>query len=114
MRNNKYNYMYLFVMFDLPTTSKKERKEASTFRKMLLSSGFLMFQYSIYIRLVRTNEQSKFFIKNTKKACPDGGSVCFLSVTAMQFSKIITVINKVSDESFTSSIKESFSQLSLF
>lgn len=40
MRLNAYRIMWLFVFFDLPTSTKKERKKASKFRKNLLDDGF--------------------------------------------------------------------------
>ena len=43
-RLNAYRIMWLFVLFDLPTNSKKERKSASGFRKNLLKNGFTMMQ----------------------------------------------------------------------
>ena len=34
-RLNAYRVMWLFVFFDLPVTTKKQRKEATRFRKSL-------------------------------------------------------------------------------
>lgn len=47
---NGYRIMWLFVFFDLPTETKKDRKNASGFRNQLLKDGFSMMQYSVYIR----------------------------------------------------------------
>ena len=41
-RLNAYRIMWLFVFFDLPVTTKRERKIASGFRKDLLKDGFVM------------------------------------------------------------------------
>ena len=49
-RINAYHVMWLFVMFDLPVTTKKERKEAAVFRRNLEKDGFLMHQFSVYFR----------------------------------------------------------------
>ena len=35
VRLNAYHIMWLFVFFDLPTNTKKERKDAAQFRKAL-------------------------------------------------------------------------------
>lgn len=48
---NRYKYMWIYVMFDLPTNTKQQRKNASLFRKMLIKDGFSMLQYSVYIRI---------------------------------------------------------------
>ena len=39
-RLNAYHIMWLFVFFDLPTNTKKERKDAALFRKGLEKDGF--------------------------------------------------------------------------
>jgi CRISPR-associated protein Cas2 len=43
--------MWVLVLFDLPTETRKDRKAATRFRKNLLDDGFNMFQFSI--RLMR-------------------------------------------------------------
>ena len=46
-RINAYHIMWLFVFFDLPVTTKKERKDATQFRKSLEKDGFSMMQFSM-------------------------------------------------------------------
>ena len=43
VRLNAYHIMWLIAMFDLPTMTKKERKDAALFRKNLEQDGFVMF-----------------------------------------------------------------------
>ena len=50
VRLNAYRIMWLFVFFDLPTTTKTERRHAAQFRKALEKDGFSMMQYSVYVR----------------------------------------------------------------
>lgn len=42
--------MWILVLYDLPTQTQKQRKSAAKFRKRIMSDGFNMFQFSIYIR----------------------------------------------------------------
>ena len=49
-RLNAYQIMWIFVFFDLPVTTKTERRKATRFRKDLLQDGFSMMQYSVYTR----------------------------------------------------------------
>src|SRR5690606_10848323 len=49
-RLTQYRSMWVLVLFDLPTETRKERKAAGMFRKKLLDDGFQMFQFSIYLR----------------------------------------------------------------
>lgn len=43
--------MRVLVLFDLPTGTKAERKQASQFRNFLVGDGFDMLQFSVYSRL---------------------------------------------------------------
>ena len=43
-RFSEYRIMWVLVLFDLPTDTKKDRKEYALFRKKLLMDGFTMFQ----------------------------------------------------------------------
>lgn len=55
-RLNAYHIMWMFVFFDLPVTTKKERKAAALFRKNLEKDGFSMMQFSVYIRHCASRE----------------------------------------------------------
>lgn len=48
--------MRLLLFFDLPTTTKAERKVYANFRKYLISNGYMMTQFyvDIYICLFQT------------------------------------------------------------
>ena len=57
---NAYKIMWLFVVFDLPVKTKKDRKNANQFRKNLLKDGFTMMQVSVYKDIVPVKNQWKF------------------------------------------------------
>ena len=59
IRLNAYRIMWLFVMFDLPTNTKVERRNATLFRKALEKDGFTMMQYSVYIRHCASKESMR-------------------------------------------------------
>ena len=46
-RFSEYRVMWLMVLFDLPTETKKDIREYNKFRKSLIQDGFTMFQFSI-------------------------------------------------------------------
>ena len=48
-RISAYRVMWLLVLFDLPTETKKDIRAYGVFRKNLLKDGFSMFQFSIYV-----------------------------------------------------------------
>lgn len=37
------------VFFDLPVQTKRQRREATRFRNFLLTDGYHMIQYSVYV-----------------------------------------------------------------
>ena len=53
----RYRIMRLMVMFDLPTDTSQQRKQYRQFRKKLLNEGFIMIQYSVYVRVCTTEKQ---------------------------------------------------------
>ena len=42
-RLNEYRVMWILVLYDLPTETKKDRKIAAKFRKNIMADGFTMF-----------------------------------------------------------------------
>lgn len=88
-RLNAYRIMWLFVFFDLPVETKKERKAATDFRKNLLKDGFAMLQFSVYTRHCASDESAQVHLKRVKKWIPDKGQVSILKVTDKQYSDII-------------------------
>lgn len=84
-RLNAYRIMWLFVMFDLPTITKRDRKNADTFRKRILSDGFQMFQFSLYIRHCSSRENAEVHINRVKSILPPRGHVGIINITDKQF-----------------------------
>ncbi len=80
--------MWVMVLFDLPTETKKERRDAGNFRKTLLENGFMMFQFSIYIRFCQSMENADVHTKRVKSILPDKGKVGIFSITDKQFGKM--------------------------
>ena len=89
IRLNSYHIMWLFVFFDLPVVTKKERKVAAQFRKNLQKDGFVMLQYSVYIRHCASYESQGVHVNLLKSFIPETGMVSILSVTDKQYGDII-------------------------
>ncbi|MCK9256007.1 MAG: CRISPR-associated endonuclease Cas2 [Bacteroidales bacterium] len=94
LRLNAYHIMWLFVYFDLPTNTKKERKAASLFRKNLLKDGFTMMQFSVYVRHCASKESSDVHIKRVSSFVPDYGMVSILQITDKQYGNMINFWGK--------------------
>jgi CRISPR-associated protein Cas2 len=80
--------MWVLVLFDLPTESKKDRKQAGLFRKHLIEDGFSMFQFSIYLRNCPSRENAQVHIKRVKMFLPPKGHVGIITITDKQFGMI--------------------------
>jgi len=98
IRLNAYHIMWLFVFFDLPTNTKKERKAASGFRKSLLKDGFSMMQFSVYIRHCASKESADVHIKRVNSFIPEHGQVSILCITDKQYGNIVNFWGKKAKE----------------
>lgn len=85
---NGYRIMWLFVFFDLPTETKKDRKNASKFRNALLKDGFSMMQFSVYIRHCASSESADVHERRVNNLLPQLGKVSILRITDKQFGNI--------------------------
>ena len=84
-RLSEYRIMWVFVFFDLPRSTPKERTAATSFRQELLKDGFTMFQYSIYMRHCASMEQAQTHVRRVKAMLPDEGAVVIMTLTDKQF-----------------------------
>ncbi len=84
-RFNAYRIMWVFVYYDLPTDTKKDRRNAALFRKNLLKDGYTMMQYSIYTRHCASRENADVHIKRVKRFLPPRGEVIIFTLTDKQF-----------------------------
>jgi CRISPR-associated protein Cas2 len=80
-------------MFDLPVATKKQRRVASQFRKMLLDIGFSMVQLSVYTIYSPTIAGTRQVYSQVKGIIPPQGSVRLLKVTEKQYSAMINYYN---------------------
>ena len=84
-RLNQYRIVWVFVYFDLPTETKKDRRNYALFRKGLLKGGFTMLQYSIYIRHCPSYENADVHKKRVRASLPPDGEVIVFDITDKQF-----------------------------
>ena len=90
-RFSAYRVMWLFVMFDLPTETKKDKKNYSGFRKALLDDGFKMYQFSVYLRHCGTAENADVHELRVRKAIPENGKVSIVRITDKQYGNIVNI-----------------------
>ena len=68
-RFSQYRVMWVMVFYDLPTETKKQRKDAAKFRKDIMGDGFIMFQFSIYLRHCTSKENAMLTLGESKRCC---------------------------------------------
>lgn len=90
--------MRVLVFFDLPVITGEQRRAYIKFRKLLLKSGFLMLQESVYCKLALNGTAVQSIVDNIHKNSPPEGLVQLLTVTEKQYSKMDLIIGKVKSE----------------
>jgi len=108
-RFSEYRIMWILVFFDLPTETKKERKVYTDFRKCLMSDGFTMFQFSIYVRHCASRENAEVHVKRVKNILPEKGQIGILCITDKQFGDIELFYGKKEEK-----VTTPYQQLELF
>ena len=87
-----YDFMRLIVMFDLPVKTKKERRKYTKFRKFLLSKGYLMLQYSVYVKIAANRDSLDKHIKIVRRNVPDEGQIRILMLTEKQYARMEVIL----------------------
>lgn len=80
-----WSMMWIICMFDIPVRTTIETRKANKFRNILLDNGFLMKQFSVYIKPVNSLDVARNCVKQLKKFIPDNGSISFLYITDKQY-----------------------------
>lgn len=83
-----YTQMWSFVLFDLPTETKTERKQYREFRNSLLNLGFLQLQYSVYIKECGSKEITKKIEQQVQNCLPKHGKIYIFSITDKQYTQM--------------------------
>lgn len=86
--------MRVLVFFDLPVTSKKDRKEYAKFRKHLINDGYDMLQFSVYSRITQNHDDAKKHIERLSKNLPPKGSVRVMQVTEKQYNSMLIMVGE--------------------
>lgn len=105
-----FRIMWLMVMFDLPTQSKKDRKLYRWFTRYIDAQGYVRLQYSVYAKVFNSLESANhgkkrlrnFLERNIKR-----GNVRMILFTDAQFARMEIVIGE-------QSLQEEVTQKSLF
>jgi CRISPR-associated protein Cas2 len=87
--------MWMMVIFDLPVGTKAERRAATRFRQFLLDQGFMMAQFSVYMRFCGGKDQAEAYTRRIERSLPRTGLVQILGFTDKQYENIISFDGRV-------------------
>ena len=82
----EYKIMRMLCMFDLPVELPEEKKSYREFRKNLIKEGFVMIQYSVYMRTCPSREYAIRLESRIRKFAPKQGNVRLISITEKQYN----------------------------
>lgn len=91
-----YKIMRMLCMFDLPVETEEERRAYRIFRKNLMQEGFVMMQYSVYVRVCPNREYANRLENRIKKFIPREGNVRLLCVTEKRYSDMKLLVGSPS------------------
>jgi CRISPR-associated protein Cas2 len=77
-------YMRALLIFDLPTLNAYERKEYRKFRKFLIRQGYIMIQFSVYVKAFNGQIKTSEEVKKFADVIPKDGNIRIIKVTEHQ------------------------------
>ncbi|KRM01612.1 CRISPR-associated protein cas2 [Limosilactobacillus gastricus DSM 16045] len=92
-------------MFDLPVETSQQRRAYRVFRKKLIQEGFLMIQYSVYVRVCVNRKAAQFMEKRISNFLPENGLVQTLMLTEKQYNDMHFLLGEEKDEVRNSSAR---------
>lgn len=90
--------MRLLIMFDLPTETAQDRKNYRIFRKELINEGFVIIQFSVYVRVCVNRKMAIFLENRVRNFLPEEGLVQSLMLTEKQYNDMHFLIGEAVDD----------------
>lgn len=75
-------------MYDLDMSTAELVKEYNKFHKWIIARGYIMMQYSIYIKTIISPSKKDYEVKAIKQKLPKNGNVRILTITNRQYYDI--------------------------
>jgi len=96
--NGDLRHMWIVIFFDLPVKQASQRRAATQFRNFLLNDGYLMLQYSVYVRVCKGQESVEKHLKRAIGHLPAEGSIRALQVTDKQYARMRVLLGNLIPE----------------
>lgn len=85
---------YERLAYDLPTDTAGQRAAYTRFRKQLIRAGFIMFEKSVYVKLLRNVSSVRDELVKTRSLLPSSGTVHVLPMSLGEFRGHVTLLGK--------------------
>lgn len=82
-------FMRLLLMFDMPTITNEDKKNYTKFRDNLIDDGFIMIQYSVYVRICKNQDDIIKHTNRVKLFAPAKGNIRLLQITEKQYEQML-------------------------
>ncbi len=79
------HFMRIILSYDLAMQEYEDKKAYTKFRKELLRRGYIMIQYSLYMKCINASTKLDYEIKAVQKFLPIHGNVRIFTVTEKQY-----------------------------
>lgn len=89
-----HRFVRIMIMFDLPVETKAQVRTYTKFRKNLIRQGFLMMQYSIYIKSCINKEAAQGTVNQVKRFLPKDGHIRSMIITEKQFENMKILVGE--------------------
>ena len=107
---SRLKIMRVMVFFDIPTTTKANRHDASVFRKFLNSEGYNMMQYSVYVKICSGIDSANRAVARLQKQLPPQGNIRAIIITEKQWGDMYLFLGTPSQQE----LKITSEQISIF
>ena len=88
------HFMRIILSYDLAMQEVEDKKAYTKFRKELLKRGYIMIQYSLYMKCINASTKLDYEIKAVAKYLPVHGNVRIFTVTEKQYQSGPVLIGK--------------------
>lgn len=89
-----FRYMRLILFFDLPMQTPENRRAYQNFHKFLIKEGFIMMQYSVYVKFTLNKSIYQLLLTKIKGNKPKKGNIIAFAVTEKQFSDMEIIVGE--------------------
>jgi CRISPR-associated protein Cas2 len=89
---------WLMVAFDLPVKEPDERKRATDFRNFLLDDGYMMMQFSVYVRPCVSFARQETHLRRLRAHVPEEGSIRAIFITKAQWERAFIIHGRPAKE----------------